>query len=134
MNSTTPNLQSLIARVEKLESQNRRWKLAAAVLTLFSASLVLGGAKLADRIDPQVIHARSVEAQDFVLKDEDGRVHARLTMTPNKLEILGRSVIVGPGDDGRTVLFAGPALQFYDQNGKLIWTAPQKPTLVPATR
>jgi hypothetical protein len=52
--------------------------LAAAALALSSASLVLAGAKVADRVDPQVLRARTVEAQDFVLKDEDGHIYAAL--------------------------------------------------------
>jgi hypothetical protein len=127
MNVSEPNLESLIARVGKLESQNRRWKLSAAVLALSSSALVLAGAKLADRIDPEVVRAHTVEAQNFVLKAEDGRVYARLSMNPNKFELDGHVVVVGPET-------TGPALQFYGENGKPIWTAPQEARVVPATR
>ena len=127
MDSSAPNLESLIARIEKLESQNRRWKRAAVIVAISSAALVLAGAKLADRIDPQVLRVRTVEAQDFVLKDEDGRVHAQLSMTPNRIELNGQIIEFGPAT-------TGPALQFYGENGKPIWTAPQRPTLIPATR
>jgi len=127
MNFSDANLASLIARVEKLESQSRRWKLVAAVLALSAASLVLAGAKLADRVDSQVLRVHTVEAQDFVLKDDDGHVYARLSLNPNKFVLSGRTVIVGPE-------LSGPALQFYGEDGKPIWTAPQEPTLIPATR
>jgi hypothetical protein len=123
MNNSTTNLESLFARVEKLESQNRRLKLASAVIVLAGATLFLSGAKLADRVDSQVLRARTVEAQEFVVKDDDGHVFARLALHPNKIEINGRTVIVGPG-----------ALQFFGENGKPVWTAPQEPTMVPATR
>src|SRR5207249_11055488 len=36
-----------------------------------------------DRVEPDVLHVRTVEAQDFVLKDGDGRVYARLSVTPS---------------------------------------------------
>jgi hypothetical protein len=120
------DLQAIAARVAKLEAQNRKWKLASLLLALASGSLVLVAAKPADRIDPNVIHARTVEAQDFVLKDEDGQVHARLTLNPpNKRQVNGgRTVIVNPA--------FGPALQFYDDKGNAIWTAPQEPAMIPA--
>ena len=127
MNVPEPNLESLIARVEKLESQNRRWKLGAAGLMLFFSFLVIAGAKLADRIDPQVVRAHTVEAQDFVLKGADGRVYARLSMNPGRIETNTGASVVLPGP-------SGPALQFYGDNGKPIWTAPQEPRIVPATR
>jgi alpha-L-arabinofuranosidase len=126
MNYTEPEFQALAARMDKLETQNRRWKLASIVLALSSVSLVLIAAKPADRVDPAVIHARTVEAKDFVLKDEDGQIRARLTLNPNKkVEMNGRSVLImNPA--------FGPALQFYDGKGDAIWTAPQEPTMIPA--
>jgi hypothetical protein len=125
MHVSTPNLESLVARIEKLESQNRRWKLAAVILATSSATLVLAGAKLADRVDPQVLRADTVEAQNFVLKDAEGNVSARLGMNLNKLESNSDVSIVIPGPPG-------PALQFYGKNGKPIWTAPQQPIMIPA--
>ena len=123
MQSTANDLQALSARVDKLETQNRRWKVASIVLALSSASLVLIAAKPADHIDSAVIHARTVEAQDFVVKDEDGQIRARLTSYPElKGEINGRSVTIN-----RPI---GPSLQFYDGKGDAIWTAPQEPTMV----
>ena len=41
MPSTNPDLQALSARLDKLETQARRWKLASIVLALSSASLIL---------------------------------------------------------------------------------------------
>ena len=84
MKYTEPELEPLVARLEKLEAQNRKWKLASILLGLSSLSLVLMAAKSADHLDPRVVHARTVEAQDFVLKDEDGQVRARLTLNANK--------------------------------------------------
>jgi len=81
------------------------------------------GAKPADGIEPPVVRASAVEAQEFVLKDETGHVYARLSLSP-----------AVPGmkhQNGRTYTFpmqtfpAGEAaLQFYDGKGQLLWTAP----------
>jgi hypothetical protein len=123
MKYTEPEFQALVARMDKLEAQNSKWKLASVLLAVSSASLVLIAAKPADRIDPTVIHVRTVEAQDFVLKDEDGQVRARLTVNPNKKDAKGFAILNPP---------FRPALQFYDDNGNTFWTAPQEPTIIPA--
>ncbi len=49
MDFTQSELQLLAARVEKLEAQNRRWKLAGVFFALSSVSLVVMAAKPADR-------------------------------------------------------------------------------------
>jgi len=125
MTSTNSDLQALSARLDKLEAQARRWKLASVILALSSTSLVLIAAKPADRIDSAVIHARTVEAQDFVVKDEEGQIRARLTLNPQMKKDLN-----GPASNMNAPL--GPVLQFYNGNGDTIWTAPQTPTMIPA--
>src|SRR5256884_3366709 len=92
MNSSPVDVQALAARVERLESANRRWKSASVIALLFVISMLLLSARRAervaaaarpDRVEPDVLHVRTVEAQDFVLKDGDGRVYARLSVTPS---------------------------------------------------
>lgn len=122
MQLTGNEAQSLTARMNKLESQNRRWKLATIALGLTSASLIAMAAKSADHYDPNVIRVRTVEAQEFVLKDDDGQVLARLTLNPKPN--VSRS--------GITVNAEGAALQFYDNNGKPTWTEPGIPSMLPA--
>lgn len=124
MLSANSDLQAVSARLDKLETQNRRWKLAVMVVALSSTSLVLIAAKPADHIDPSVIRARSIEAEDFILKDQDGQVHARLSLRPHAKKF-GQSF--SPSPAGST-----SSLEFYDQNGEAIWTAPQSPTMMPA--
>ena len=53
MQHTEPDFQALATRMDKLEAQNRKWKLASILLAVSSASLVLVAAKPADRIDPE---------------------------------------------------------------------------------
>jgi hypothetical protein len=125
MNFTEPEFQALAARLDKLEAQNGKWKLASILLAVSSASLVLIAAKPADNIDPRVIHARTVEAQDFVIKDEDGQIRARLTLNPQVRIKKGAPEI-------NVNAPVGPALQFYNDKGDAIWTEPGLPTMIPA--
>jgi hypothetical protein len=133
MNSPQANLDLLVARVQKLEASNRRWRLLNALLLLSGVSVVLMGAKPADRLEPNVIRAGSVEAQDFVLKDEAGHVYARLSLNPSIARL--------KQSNGRTYFVQGdalaipdqPALQFFDDKGDVIWTVPQAPILRPVT-
>ena len=129
MDSQQCDLQLLAARVAKLEAANRRWKAASIVAALSACSFLLIGAKPADRIEPDVLHARSVEAQDFVLRDADGHVYARLGITPR---------MSGKTNSNRTYAFpnGGPladqaTLQFYDDKGDVLWTAPSAVQLLP---
>ena len=122
------DIQTLALRIDKLEATNHRWKLASALLLLSGVSLFLLAAKPADRVDPDVLHVRTVEAQEFVLKDVDGRVHARLSLNPGRqVQVNGRTVIIAPGP----VIPGQVALQFYDERGQILWTAPAEPQLVP---
>ncbi len=129
MTDTVSDLQALAARVEKLEAENRRWKLASALSLLSGVLLVLMGAKPVDRVEPPVIRASTVEAQDFVLKDEGGRMRARLSLNPGgkEVEIKGRVYrLLSP-----QTIPGQAALQFYDDKGDIVWTVPANPTLVP---
>jgi hypothetical protein len=121
MNPKQPEFPELAARIDKLEAQNHRWKLATILLAVSSASLVLIAAKPADQIDPNVIHARTVEAKDFVLKDEDGQIRARLTLNPKKAS---KGAVILDSD-------LKPALQFYDDRGDAYWSVPQGPSMIP---
>jgi hypothetical protein len=128
MNSSQANLDLLAARVQKLEASNRRWKLLSASLLLSGVSVLLMGAKPADRLQPPVVRAGSVEAQEFILKDENGHVYARLSLNPSlpKVTQKGRTYLV-PSDS--LAIPGQPALQFFDDKGDVVWTVPQEPTL-----
>lgn len=96
----------LLQRVERLEQGVRRWKLAALVLLLGCLVLLLAGF---DYAQPNLVKARSVEAQNFVLRDADGQIRARMAV----------------GEDG-------PRLSFFDEHGKVISSLPLKPEMRPA--
>ena len=130
MNSTNSEIQILAVRVERLEAQNRRWKLISALFALSGVSLVLMGAKPADRIDPPMVRAGTVEAQEFILKDETGHICARLSLNlPIKTvkQPNGRMYLIPPnqGIPGQA------ALQFYDDKGDVLWTVPSMTQLLP---
>jgi len=96
----------LARRIERLEQANRRWRLAALILLLGWLVLLLAGFDFAQ---PNLVKARSVEAQNFVLRDADGQVRARMAI----------------GHDG-------PSLSFYDEQGKVVSSVPLKPEMRPA--
>ena len=123
MHSMNQELEFLAARVEKLEVQNRRWKLVSAVFVLSGVSLVLAGAKAGDRIESPAIHAKTVEAQEFILKDSDGQVYGRLS-----LRMAGKRLL-----DGKSVAtnVDQASLQFFDERGDVVWTAPTTPHFQP---
>jgi len=137
MNSSELDVQTLAARIEKLEAANRRCKSASAIGLLFIVSMLLlstrhaervAAASRADRIEQDVLRVHTVEAQDFVLKDADGHVHGRFGLAP----ILDEKLLNGPNSPLRVIpkdgVLPGEAtLQFYDDNGHAVWTAPTKP-------
>ena len=96
----------LAQRIERLEQANRRWKLAALILLLGCLVLLLAGFDFAQ---PNLVKARSVEAQSFILRDADGQIRARMAI----------------GDDG-------PRLSFFDEHGKVVSSVPLKPEMRPA--
>jgi len=131
MNFPQANLDLLVARVQKLEASNRRRRLLNALLLLSGASVALMGAKPADRLEPNVVRAGSVEAQEFVLNDEAGHVYARLSLNPSMARLKqsnGRTYFL-PSD--ALAVPGQPALQFFDDKGDVVWTVPQAPTLRP---
>jgi len=130
MTNSPIELQNLAARVEKLESQNRRWKLASALLSLCGAGFLLMGAKPADRLDRQVIRASTVEAQEFLLKDEDGHVYARLSLNGAKKAFQLNGRVYDLPNQRLTELSGEPSLQFFNEKGQLVWTAPSRPELM----
>jgi hypothetical protein len=137
MNSPQTNLDLLSARVQKLEASNRRWRLLNAVLLLSGASVALMGAKPADRLEPNIIRAGAVEAQEFILKDTDGHIYARLSLGRTLANTLANGLNSLPNQSGLQFLPnratpSQPALQFFNDRGDVVWTVPQEPMLRPA--
>ena len=87
MECPSPDPSTLTARVEKLERQNRLFKRAALGLLLLPVCMLVMG---------QAQPSRTIEADEFVLKDSAGHMRAELTSIGGGL----------------------PALLFFDAQGK----------------
>ena len=96
----------LTERVETLERENRRWKRGGGFVLIASLVVVIGGAERAD--DPKV-----VEADQFIVRDKDGKERVRLGLASD-----GSPILFLRGKDGhnRVMLQAGDV----DDCGKLI--------------
>jgi len=66
-----PDFGTLVERMARLEKENRRTKQVCAVLLILISALVLMG---------QASPNRTVEANEFILRDEQGRTRAWLHM------------------------------------------------------
>ena len=86
-----------------LAGNGNRWRIASWVLLMLLASVIFLGAHA--QSEPP---ARTVEAQEFILKDGSGRVRAKLGMKNDQ------SVI-----------------EFYDEQGAVIWKSPSGSKLKP---
>jgi hypothetical protein len=115
------NSEDLPERVSKLEVQNRRWKCSIVLLSLLGISFVVMGSKPADRLEPGVVRARVVEAEDFILKDANGHVYARLTLNGDKKH--HNELAVGK--------ISPAVLEFYDENGDVVSTVPPTDGFLP---
>jgi hypothetical protein len=138
MNRIISDLPDLAQRVEKLEKANRRLKLAGVLaLALVGCSLLLGAAS------PK----RTVEAEEFILRDANGEVRALLGMIQEgpmfalygaeahgESRAILRMAAEGPmltlSDENKQIrVMLGttsnePVLGFFDANGKVIFSVP----------
>ena len=72
MTTHTTDLQAVLERLEKLEKQNRWLRRVGAMFLILAASVLLMG---------QAAPKRTVEANEFILKDANGKKRARLFTT-----------------------------------------------------
>ncbi|MGC2331375.1 MAG: hypothetical protein WA581_07975 [Candidatus Acidiferrales bacterium] len=88
----------LVERMEKLERQNRLWKLGSVLAALVLVLSVALGTRAQQQRD-EALRAKTVEAETFLLKDSDGVTRGELT-----------------------VVNGIPVLQLYNANGKVFWS------------
>ena len=119
-------VRALEMRVSHLEAQARRWKVLSALVVLTGVFLVLVGANRSETADPTVIRARTVEARDFLLKDENGRVRARLSVYPTGKQVTADGKVFHMLSE--KAMPGQAALQFFDEKGEEVWTEPKQPT------
>jgi hypothetical protein len=127
MVASDEHVRALTIRVEKLEIQNRRWRLGSIGLLLGVTALAIVGAAHSDAVDPSVIQAKTVEATNFVLKDDSGRVRGRMSIATDTILKDGKVYHIW-----RPNVTVGQALlEFYDEDGNQVWVAPKIPTVQP---
>jgi hypothetical protein len=108
MTTAEVNLHELALRVRVLEKQNRRWKIFSLLALLLLAFSLTVGVRAQGDIEPNLLRAKGVEAQSFVLKDGAGNVRAALRMNGNR-----------------------PVLELYDAFGHVTWSTPAKGVATP---
>ena len=108
MTHETPHPNTVIARLEKLERQHHRLKLAGACLLLLGSSLLCMGAFSSP--------SRTVKAEHFALLDPRGKVRARLST-------IGDHTMLSFNDQVTRASRVGadgfPGLVFHDQHGQV---------------
>jgi hypothetical protein len=106
MNSLPPGLEDLQERLVKLEQQNRQFKqFGVAALVLPALLLLLGQAPL----------KKTVEANEFILRDDGGTIRAKLFVTAKNTTNLS---IPGYGESVPVTSNPKPMLALYDEKGQ----------------
>jgi hypothetical protein len=114
MNSDRSIFEELDKRVSKLECQNRRFKQAGTSTLIVVTLIVIMG---------QVSSRRAVEANEFILRDGNGKVRARLSMNESLsnpemvlLDEKGRTQVKVEGGSGA---LSGGVVSVFDSQGNL---------------
>jgi hypothetical protein len=96
---TDADCKGLLARIMKLERQNRLWKTGVLLMLLVTLLSLTTG--VTAQGDPGVRATKtSVEAQAFILKDSAGAMRGKMTVDGDR----------------------HPLLEFYDLDGNVIWS------------
>src|SRR5262245_42321505 len=108
---STAEFASVVARLEKLEKENRRLKrLGVGVVLLGATALLMGGQA-----------TKTVEAEKFVLRDTNGRQRAALGLTRSADDPSVAFILYDEEERSRAALGVnkdGPGLYFTDPSGK----------------
>jgi hypothetical protein len=110
----------LIERITWLEQQQNELRIANRRLRLMMGTLILLTGAIVVMGQTASVPSRSVEAEQFVLRDSDGKVRGAMGIGSdgavgiNLNDVKGQSrITVDLAADGT------PGLDFYDQNGKM---------------
>jgi hypothetical protein len=107
VNSQPTRLEDLECRLLSMEKQNRRLKrLGAALLVLVTSLVVMG----------QAPSKKTVEANEFILRDESGSIRARLFITAKSTENMD---IPGMSNPVPVTINPKATLAFYDEKEKV---------------
>ena len=100
METAHTDFDELLARIKKLERQNRFWRNAGLLIALALGLSFTASVTAQEKSPKQSPDANTIEARTFVLKDESGAVRGRMTV-----------------DDGEA------QLELYDAAGKVTWSS-----------
>jgi hypothetical protein len=92
-------LDELLARMKKLEGQNRFWRRAGLLIALALGLSLTVNVTAQEKSEKQSLHAVTIEARTFILKDASGTVRGRMTVEYGEAE-----------------------LELYDSTGKVTWS------------
>ncbi len=106
MNSHPTRFEELERRLLSVEKQNRRLKQLGATLLILVASLIVMG---------QVPSKKTVEANEFILRDDGGNIRARLFVTAKQTT---KATIPGLAEPVPVTLKPRPTLALYDEKGE----------------
>jgi len=140
---TDSTLDALRARLERLEGQSRQSRRRMLVAVVGVVAMIVMGQAPAHRMP------KSIEAEEFVVRDSRGQVRASLGTTQNAsattLQIFGdngkprtRIIVSGDGTSSFEVIDSGervrvllgvkdngaPRLWLGNETGKIVWRAP----------
>ena len=140
---TEPTLDELTRRLERLERHGRHWKRTAVTVLLGAVALVVMGQTPPHRVP------KSLEAEEFVLRDSRGQVRASLgTAQDSNSTVLQfhaetgkprtRITVASDGTSSFEVMDTGdhvrlllgvrdngvPRIWLGNETGKIIWRAP----------
>jgi hypothetical protein len=113
-----PPSDVLAERVERLERENRRWRWGAGFALIAGLVVTVWGAQRAKE-------TKVVEAERFLLRDENGTIRTELAMQPNEGPTMPKNPRLDLMDEGgkpraSLVLRRGglPNLELRDQGGR----------------
>jgi hypothetical protein len=134
-------LQAVVARLEKVERQNRRMRLAGLAILLFAGTGLLMGQAAPSH--------KTIDARELILRDDGGTPRIKLFVTDHgpmlsMIRANGKPQVgLGLGENGianlslfdkkgqaRVALGAfgpgDPGIVILDYEGKTVWSAPQR--------
>ena len=74
------DLDELLARMKKLEGQNRFWRRAGLLIALALGLSLTANVTAQEKPEKQSLHAVTIEARTLILKDASGTVRGRMTV------------------------------------------------------
>jgi len=99
MEMAQTDFDELLARIKKLEGQNRFRRKAGLLIALALGLLLTATVTAQEKPQKLSLHVMTIEARTFILKDASGTVRGRMTV-----------------DDGEA------ELELYDTTGKVTWS------------